>query len=187
MFDIDNDIKNEIVKKRFVELTAFALMPNHFHLIVKETKEGGMAYMKGLVVDTLEIGTTETPSGITIYDKITKEPYCWTSENGEIVRTKGKCEIIENTTPPQPLPEGEGESYPPPLGEAGGGGNIVTEEPIIEQPLVEQPVVEEPVNSPLEESPKGEVDNSSTPANATPQEGNNETPTTVEPAPEPAP
>ena len=116
MFDIDNDIKNEIVKKRFVELTAFALMPNHFHLIVKETKEGGMAYMKGLVVDTLEIGTTETPSGITIYDKITKEPYCWTSENGEIVRTKGKCEIIENTTPPP--------AEAPLLNQGGdGGGN----------------------------------------------------------------
>ncbi len=49
------------------------------------------------------------------------------------------------------------------------------------------PVIEKPVNSLLEESPKGEVDNSSTPADATPQEGNNETPTTVEPAPEPVP
>ena len=43
MFDTNDDnAKNQIIKERFVELTGFALMPNHFHLIVKETKEGGM-------------------------------------------------------------------------------------------------------------------------------------------------
>ena len=47
VFDINNDIKNEIIKERFVELTGFVLMPNHFHLIVKEIKEGGMGkYMQ---------------------------------------------------------------------------------------------------------------------------------------------
>ena len=47
VFDINNDIKNEIIKERFVELISFALMPNHFHLIVKETKERGMGkYMQ---------------------------------------------------------------------------------------------------------------------------------------------
>jgi len=41
------DIKNELVLERFVELSSFALMPNHFHLIVKETKERGMGkYMQ---------------------------------------------------------------------------------------------------------------------------------------------
>jgi len=33
----------EIVQGRRVELTAFTLMPNHFHLIVKEMKTGGIA------------------------------------------------------------------------------------------------------------------------------------------------
>ena len=47
MFDIDNDTQNDIILNRFVELVSFALMPNHFHLIVKETKEGGMGkYMQ---------------------------------------------------------------------------------------------------------------------------------------------
>jgi len=47
VFDIDSDVKTEIIKERFVELTAFALMPNHFHLIVKEAKEGGIGkYMQ---------------------------------------------------------------------------------------------------------------------------------------------
>ncbi len=44
VFNINSD---EIIKKRYVELTAFCLMPNHFHLIVKEVKEGGISqYMQ---------------------------------------------------------------------------------------------------------------------------------------------
>ncbi len=47
VFNASNDVKNGIIKERFIELTAFALMPNHFHLIVKETKEGGIGkYMQ---------------------------------------------------------------------------------------------------------------------------------------------
>ena len=34
---------NEITNTRYVELVGFALMPNHFHLIVQEKKEGGIA------------------------------------------------------------------------------------------------------------------------------------------------
>lgn len=36
-------INQEIIQKRTVGLTTFALMPNHFHLIVKETKTNGIA------------------------------------------------------------------------------------------------------------------------------------------------
>ncbi|MFA5932045.1 MAG: transposase [Candidatus Paceibacterota bacterium] len=47
VFDIDNDVKSNLISKRFVELTGFALMPNHFHLIIKETKERGIGkYMQ---------------------------------------------------------------------------------------------------------------------------------------------
>ncbi|MFA5838582.1 MAG: transposase [Candidatus Paceibacterota bacterium] len=47
VFDIDDDVKSQIIKERFVELVGFVLMPNHFHLIVKEVKEGGMGkYMQ---------------------------------------------------------------------------------------------------------------------------------------------
>ena len=66
--------------------------------------ENGIAYMKALVVDALTIGSPEKPTGITIYDKITKEPYCWSSENGEIVKTKGKCTDVEIVTPPVETP-----------------------------------------------------------------------------------
>lgn len=41
------DIKDEVVKKRTVELVAFCIMPNHFHLVVKELEEGAIAaYMQ---------------------------------------------------------------------------------------------------------------------------------------------
>ena len=37
----------DVVEKRTVELVAFCIMPNHFHLIVKELEEGGIAtYMQ---------------------------------------------------------------------------------------------------------------------------------------------
>jgi len=39
--------KDEVIKKRMVELVAFCIMPNHFHLIVKGLEEGSIAtYMQ---------------------------------------------------------------------------------------------------------------------------------------------
>ena len=50
VFNISEDIKKEVVKKRYVELTGFALMPNHFHLILHELEEGGISkYMQRLL------------------------------------------------------------------------------------------------------------------------------------------
>jgi len=44
---------NEILDKRYVELVGFALMPNHFHLIVHEKEEGGIAtYMHRILTST---------------------------------------------------------------------------------------------------------------------------------------
>lgn len=47
VFNISEDEINEIAQERLVELVNFALMPNHFHLTVRELKEGGIAqYMQ---------------------------------------------------------------------------------------------------------------------------------------------
>ncbi|MBI2065860.1 MAG: transposase [Candidatus Zambryskibacteria bacterium] len=41
------DIKEEVIRKRNIELVAFCIMPNHFHLILKELEEGAIAtYMQ---------------------------------------------------------------------------------------------------------------------------------------------
>jgi putative transposase len=48
-FPVSTEETEAVLKKRFVELVAFCIMPNHFHLIVKETEEGGIAnYMHRL-------------------------------------------------------------------------------------------------------------------------------------------
>ena len=46
-FPVDVLETEKILKGRFVELVAFCLMTNHFHLLVRETEEGGIAnYMQ---------------------------------------------------------------------------------------------------------------------------------------------
>ena len=55
----------DIEKKREVELVAFCIMPNHFHLIVKELTEGGIgAYMQRVSVGyTMYFNTKYKTSG----------------------------------------------------------------------------------------------------------------------------
>jgi putative transposase len=42
-FNISPDIIEQIIKQRMIELNTFCLMPNHFHLIIREVEEGGTA------------------------------------------------------------------------------------------------------------------------------------------------
>lgn len=47
MFNISKDTLNKIISNRTVELIEFTIMPNHFHIIVKEIIEGGISkYMQ---------------------------------------------------------------------------------------------------------------------------------------------
>jgi putative transposase len=47
VFDICEEEMLEIAEGRYVELIAFCIMPNHFHLILRELEEGGIArYMQ---------------------------------------------------------------------------------------------------------------------------------------------
>ena len=49
-FGISAEEMNEIIATRYVELVCFALMPNHFHLLVKELHENGTArYMQRIL------------------------------------------------------------------------------------------------------------------------------------------
>jgi putative transposase len=44
---LTSGLEEEIIKNRLVEIVSFCIMPNHFHLIVKELEEGGIAaYMQ---------------------------------------------------------------------------------------------------------------------------------------------
>jgi len=47
VFDINAEDTEQIVNDRYVEILSFCIMPNHFHLILKETQENGIArYMQ---------------------------------------------------------------------------------------------------------------------------------------------
>lgn len=47
VFNINNQITEKIAVNRYVELTGFAFVPNHFHLMVHEKKENGISqYMQ---------------------------------------------------------------------------------------------------------------------------------------------
>ena len=50
IFNVQNDLIKEIIESRYVELVCFTLMPNHFHLILKESKENGISrYMQRIL------------------------------------------------------------------------------------------------------------------------------------------
>ncbi|MFA4819229.1 MAG: hypothetical protein WC621_05300 [Patescibacteria group bacterium] len=100
------DLKiNNLSAKEIGVPTTFGQKVSAFFSDALTKVENGVAYMKALVVDTFTVGSPEKPTGITIYDKTTKEPYCMFIDNGEIVKTKGKCELVseeEVVTPSVP-------------------------------------------------------------------------------------
>ena len=51
----------------------------------------GLAELKSLVVESLTVGKSEKPSGITLYDEVTKQPYCLSIANGQPVSRAGVC------------------------------------------------------------------------------------------------
>jgi len=53
--------------------------------------EGGIAYLKDIVISRLTIGSESTPTGITMYDRTTKQPYCVLVNNGILYNEVGAC------------------------------------------------------------------------------------------------
>ncbi len=50
-FGVPFELQEDILQKRFVELTSFCLMPNHFHILLKEREKNGIArYMQRVLV-----------------------------------------------------------------------------------------------------------------------------------------
>ena len=48
-------------------------------------------HIENLTTQNLEIGSKDKPTGFTLYDTVTKSPYCITIENGNIRTSPGKC------------------------------------------------------------------------------------------------
>ncbi len=50
VFNISKDLEKEVVTKRYVELINFVIMPNHFHLTLREIGESGISkYMQRIL------------------------------------------------------------------------------------------------------------------------------------------
>ena len=85
-----------------------------------------VAEFKNLIVESLTVGKSDKPTGITLYDEVTKQPYCLSIANGQPKSTAGICSAVSGgltsesgsgTSPPSgDLPQGDnnsGDSEPP--------------------------------------------------------------------------
>jgi hypothetical protein len=78
------------------------------------------------IVSRLTVGSAEKPTGITLYDEETGEPYCLKVRNGETTTTPGECTVVDLTpdTPAAPPVQTEpGTTTPDTSGETGGNGS----------------------------------------------------------------
>jgi hypothetical protein len=132
--------------------------------------EDGNLIAESIKTKKLEVGTQELPSGITIYDTITKQPYCMYMANGVMSSAAGKCgeaaAPASGGSSPAPEPEAEPEPEPEPVAES-------APEP------ASAPGPEPDSTSSPQAEPESTVEISSTEAT--------EPEPTPEPAPEPAP
>ncbi|PIR68924.1 hypothetical protein COU48_01390, partial [Candidatus Nomurabacteria bacterium CG10_big_fil_rev_8_21_14_0_10_03_31_7] len=105
--------------------------------------EQSTVYIRGLVVDTLKVGSREKRTGITLYDEVSGDPYCISVANGASKTTAGECVVITPPEPiinsggggtPAPAPNGDGLSVAPSITLNGAGtinlnvGDIYNEE-----------------------------------------------------------
>jgi hypothetical protein len=122
-------------------------------------QEGNLA-AKSIKTEEIEIGSPEKPTGITLYDTKTSEPYCLQMSGGEMSTTPGKCGEGEKdepgTIPPPASPPSEPtielpteplpDSLTPPE-----GGEVEIDPPSVEEPPIVEEPIEEPAPPPTEE------------------------------------
>ncbi|QQR82387.1 tail fiber domain-containing protein [Candidatus Campbellbacteria bacterium] len=120
---------------------------------------GGVARFVDAVVDRLTVGSAEEPSGITLFDDVTGEPYCLSVHNGATVTQAGACDT-------QPLDEPNGDGS----GAVSASGST-TSDPVVDEPTTDEPGGDEPVvdattpeNPPAEEAPAVVEPSNETPA-----------------------
>ena len=121
--------------------------------------ENGRLTTRFIETEYLTVGSVEKPTGITLFDQTTKQPYCITVNNGAVVSSSGNCESLEGASPS--LPTSTSELTPePPLepssegltGQAAPDTTTATPEPVVTEP----PPAPAPAPTP-EPSPSGDV------------------------------
>jgi hypothetical protein len=90
------DLKVKDLDAKISGVTLSSIMSEFFGGVVTSVSDG-VAYIKGIVVDTLKVGSPEKRTGITLYDEITGNPYCISIAGGVTKTTPGECGIITPT------------------------------------------------------------------------------------------
>jgi hypothetical protein len=84
------------MESKINSITLSEMIGEFFGGVITDVTDG-VAYMKSIVVGTLEIGSSEKRTGITLYDEITGEPYCLSISGGTTKTKLGECGIITPT------------------------------------------------------------------------------------------
>ncbi len=104
------------------------------------TITSSLAQFKNVLVAGLTIGSSEKPTGITLYDEVTGEPYCVKVANGRLKNLAGECgDDNDEVTPPnddEPVatstPPTAATSTPPTTGDnTDPTDDITTEPPVV--------------------------------------------------------
>lgn len=106
--DIDNNIltKEDLTlfeeRQRSFVATAIQTVSDLFSGILNSIKEGFLA-LRSLVTEKIQVGTAEKPSGVTVYDINTKQPYCIVVSDGKLENIPGECgsTVTDYSAPPQ--------------------------------------------------------------------------------------
>ncbi|MBP6904899.1 MAG: tail fiber domain-containing protein [Candidatus Pacebacteria bacterium] len=132
------------------QANAFGSFANSFFSEVLASVEGGIAYMRNIVVETIKIGSPDKRTGITMYDEVTGEPFCLSIANGTTKTVAGECGIIEHIeeSPEEDVPIDTTEETPIDDG---------SEDPIDTEGGDEQPPADEAEDTPPQDLPVDEV------------------------------
>jgi hypothetical protein len=78
--------------------------------------QNGIASIQSVVTQNLKIGSAQNPSGFTIYDQVTKQPYCVGIANGEFIKTAGDCaSAVPGTSATSTVPTVQAAPVPAPV------------------------------------------------------------------------
>ncbi len=119
----------EIGTPKLDQNTFNSMLANAFSAL-GTTLENGIASTTQMITGRLTIGSHTKPSGITLYDDVTGDPYCISIHNGAERVTPGECPLIDLTVPPTPPappaptpPAGDTGSTTPPIPPAPGASD----------------------------------------------------------------
>ncbi len=118
----------------------------------------GFAYFKNLVTDTLTVGSSEKPTGITLYDEASGEPFCVKVSKGKLKNFPGTCEENTKNTDEDAGDKNTDNTDVTPINPGTDNGSttppVISETPITDTPVVENPTEPQPeIQTPPEENP----------------------------------